>query len=324
MKVLIVGPYFFSYNKAICKEINRRNIKCFTYNEIHSNSVIVKIAYRLNLSFLFREKIIIHRETLYSFIDNNQISDVLFISPDIINDDFLIEVKKRAKVHLYMWDGFKNKKNAFSVLKYFNTKSSFDMFDCQHYGMNYVPLFAESEYRTRSVKKKYDMSFCGTIHSDRPSWIKALLKYSNKNRLSLGLFLYYYSPLLLFIRLTLNKFCFDLFSKVSYEPFPKKDIADLFRQSRVVVDLTHPNQNGFTSRTFEALRTGSKLATNNINCEILQKEFPSRIFVFGKNNFQEKAFLDFIRLDVEPLNEKQDRFLSVERFTDQILESIND
>ena len=324
MKILIVGPYFFSYTKAISKEINRRNTKCFTYNEIHSNSVIVKIAYRLNLSFLFRKKIISHRETLYSFIDDNQISDVLFISPDVISEDFLIEVKKRAKVHLYMWDGFKNKKNAFSVLKYFNTKASFDMFDCQHHGMNYVPLFAESEYCSRSVKKKYDMSFCGTIHSDRPSWIKTLLKYSNENRLRVGLFLYYYSPLLLFIRLALIKFCFDLFSKVSYEPFSKEEIADLFRESRVVVDLTHPNQNGLTSRTFEALRTGSKLATNNKNCKILEKDFPSRIFVFGENDFQEKKLLDFIHLDVEFLNEKQDRFLSVERFTDQILESIND
>lgn len=324
MKILIVGPYFFSYVKAISKEINSRNIKCFIYNEIHSNSVIVKVCYRLNLSFLFREKIILHRERLYSFIEDNQISDVLFISPDVINDDLLLEVKKRARTHLYMWDGFKNKKNALSVLNYFNTKSSFDMFDCKRYGMKYVPLFAESEYCARNIEKKYDMSFCGTIHSDRPSWIKNLLKYSNENRLRFGLFLYYYSPLLLFIRLALNKFCFNLFGKVSFSPFAKEQIANLFRESRVVVDLTHPNQNGLTSRTFEALRTGSKLATNNKNCKILEKEFPSRIFVFGKDNFQEKEFLDFIHFDVEPLNEKQDQFLSVERFTDQILESLND
>jgi len=324
VKILIIGPDFFSYTKAISKEVNRRNSQCFTFNEIHSNSVIVKICYRLNLDFLFKEKIKLHREKAYRFIDDKQISDVLFISPDVISDDFLLEVKRRARVHLYMWDGFKNKKNAFSVLEYFNTKSSFDMFDCQRYGMNYIPLFAESEYFTRSVKKIYDMSFCGTIHSDRPSWIGMLLEYSKEKRLRIGLFLYYYSPLLLFIRLVLNKCCFNLFSKVSYDSFSKQDIANLFRESRVVVDLTHPNQNGLTSRTFEALRTGSKLATNNKNCKILEKEFPSRIFLFEKNNFKGKELLEFIHLDVEPLNEKQDRFLSVERFTDQLLESLND
>ena len=134
--------------------------------------------------------------------------------------------------------------------------------------------------------------------------------------------MYYYSPSLLFIRLVLNKFYFNLFSKVSFDPFAKEQIANLFRESRVVVDLTHPNQNGLTSRTFEALRTGSKLATNNKNCKLLEKEFPSRIFVFGKDNFREKEFLDFIHLDLESLNDKQDQFLSVERFTNQILENL--
>ena len=322
--MLIIGPLFFSYTESISKEINRRGVQCFTFNEIHSNSVFVKIVYRLNLNFLLKEKIKLHREKAYRFIDDNRISDVLFISPEVISEDFLLEVKKKTRVHLYMWDGFKNKKNALSVLRYFNTKSSFDMFDCQHHGMNYIPLFAESEYCAKSVKRIYDMSFCGTIHSDRPSWIGMLLEYAKEKRLRIGLFLYYYSPLLLFIRLTLNKCCFNLFSKVSYDSFSKKDIANLFRESRVVVDLTHPNQNGFTSRTFEALRTGSKLATNNKNCKILEKEFPSRIFLLEKNNFQGKELLEFINLDVEPLNEKQDRFLSIERFTDQLLESLND
>ena len=324
MKILIVGPYFFSYAEAISKEINRRNIKCFKYNEIHSNSVIVKVAYRLNLIFPFRKKITLHRERLYSFIDDNQISDVLFISPDVIDEKLLLEVKKRARTHLYMWDGFKNKKNALSVLDYFDTKSSFDMFDCKRYGLKYVPLFAESEYCARNIPKKYDLSFCGTIHSDRPTWINILLKYSNENRLRIRLLLYYYSPLLLFIRLALNKFCFRLFSEVSFDSFAKEQIADLFRESRVVVDLTHPNQNGLTSRTFEVLRTGSKLATNNKNCKVLEKRFPSRIFMFEKDDFSGKEFLDFINLDVEPLDKNQDQFLSVERFADQILENLDD
>jgi hypothetical protein len=322
LKILIIGPNFFSYTKAISKEINRRNIQCFTFNEIYSNSIIVKIAYRLNLVFLFKEKVKFHRKKICDFIGDNLISDVLFISPDVISEEFLLEVKKRAKVHLYMWDGFKNKKNALTVLEHFNTKSSFDMFDCQRYFMKYIPLFAESDYCNRREKKKYDISFCGTVHSDRPLWITMLLKYAKQKRLKINLFLYYYSPLLLFMRLALNKCCFHLFNKVSYNPFSKKDIANLFRESRVVVDLTHPNQNGLTSRVFEALRAGSKLATNNKNCKILEREFPARIFLLEKNKFQGKELLEFIDLEIEPLNDKQDYFLSIERFTDQILENL--
>lgn len=324
MKILIIGPNFFSYTKAIAKEINIRNIKCFTFNEIHSNTNFVKICYRLNLKFLFKNKIKLHREEAYKFIDDNDISDVLFISPDIISKDFLLEIKKKSRVHLYMWDGFKNKKNALSVLNYFDTKSSFDMFDCKDYAMSYIPLFAESEYYSKNTNKNYDISFSGTIHSDRPSWIVKLLNYSKNKKLEIGLLLYYYSPLLLLPRLILNKFCFGLFNMVSYDHFPKQDIANLFRESRVVVDITHPNQNGLTSRTFEALRTGSKLATNNINCRMLDKKYPSRIYIFEDSDFHRKEMFEFINSDIGPLNKEQDYFLSIERFTDQILEALND
>jgi len=323
-KFMIIGPQFFSYTNSISTDINRRGLFCSVFDELHSNTIFVKISYRLNFDFIFNKQIKAHRMKVYKFIDVNKITDVLFISPEIIDSEFLLEIKKKSRIHLYMWDGFKNKKNALSVVEFFNTKSSFDIFDCERYEMNYIPLFAESEYRAKDVKKNYDMSFCGTIHSDRPSWIGMLLEYTKEKRLKIGLFLYYYSPLLLFIRLALNKCCFNLFSKVSYSSFSKKDIANLFRESRAVVDLTHPNQNGLTSRTFEALRTGSKLVTNNKNCKLLEKEFPSRIFFLEKNNFQGEELLKFIHLDVEPLNEKQDRFLSIERFTDQLLESLND
>ena len=324
MKILIIGPNFFSYTKAISKEINRRHAQCFIFNEIHSNSVFVKIGYRLNLNFLFKEKIKLHRAKACSFIDDNQISDVLFISPEDVSDDFLLEVKKRARVHLYMWDGFKNKKNALSVLRLFSTKSSFDMFDCKDYEMSYIPLFAEEEYRASDAKKLYDMSFCGTIHSDRPTWIGMLTKYAKEENLRIGLLLYYYSPILLFIRLSVNKCCFDLFNKVSYNSFSKKNIARLFRESKAVVDLTHPNQNGLTSRTFEALRSGSKLITNNRNCKILEREYHSRIFILENVDTQKKELSEFIESDIKPLDKKQDHFLSIERFTDQLLENLND
>jgi hypothetical protein len=50
---------------------------------------------------------------------------------------------------------------------------------------------------------------------------------------------------------------FNIF-KVSYSGYKKEEIADLFKSSKAVLDITHPNQKGLTSRTFEALRSGSK------------------------------------------------------------------
>jgi hypothetical protein len=324
MKILIVGPQFFSYLSSISQEINRRGVPCSTYNELHSESIFSKIGYRLGLYFLYRSKIQSHRSKIYSYIDKNRITDVLFISPEIIDSEFLSEIKKKAKVHLYMWDGFENKKNALSVLNLFDSKASFDMYDSKKNDMNYIPLFAEEAYSGADLEKKYDLCFCGTIHSDRPKWIKEFQNFAKENNLKTGLFLYYYSPMLLFVRLLINRCCFDLFSKASYSSFSKEEIANLFKSSRAVIDITHPNQNGLTSRTFEALRSGSKLITNNRNCKMLEDEYHSRIFILDDITNQKKRLLEFIELEIKPLNEKQDYFLSIERFTDQLLESLND
>ena len=42
----------------------------------------------------------------------HKITDVLFVSPDIIDKEYLVAIKQKAKIHLYMWDGFANKKNS--------------------------------------------------------------------------------------------------------------------------------------------------------------------------------------------------------------------
>jgi len=324
MKLIIIGPKFFSYTNAISNEINSRGINCSVFDELDSSSIFTKICYRLNLEFLFKKQILAHREKIYNFIIENNITNVLFISPEIVNSDFLLKINKIAKTHLYMWDGFINKGKSLSVLGLFNTKSSFDMFDCEEHDMKYIPLFAEDEYRSSDVEKIYDISFCGTLHSDRPAWIGLFKIFAIENNLRLGLFLYYYSPVLLFIRLLINKCCFKLFSEVSFVSFSKKDISNLFKGSGSIVDLTHPNQSGLTSRTFEALRSGSKLITNNKNCNFLENEYHSRFFVLDDINKQKLELLNFIESEIKPLTEKQDYFLSIERFSDQLLESLND
>jgi hypothetical protein len=57
MKVLIIGPAFFDYTKAIAVEINSREVYAFVFNELHSETILSKIAYRLKLDFLFNLKV---------------------------------------------------------------------------------------------------------------------------------------------------------------------------------------------------------------------------------------------------------------------------
>jgi hypothetical protein len=40
MKVLIIGPAFFDYTKAIAVEINSREVYAFVFNELHSETIL--------------------------------------------------------------------------------------------------------------------------------------------------------------------------------------------------------------------------------------------------------------------------------------------
>lgn len=323
-RILIIGPAFFSYTKKIGTQFEKQGVFCTVFNQLHSDSVFSKLAYRLGVNWIFRKQIKSHRQLIFQEIRRQNITDVLFVSPDIADSSFLIEIKKYSKVHLYMWDGFQNKRSALAVLKLFDTKASFDSFDCARYEMKYIPLFAEDIYQATGLEKYYDISFCGTVHSDRPVWIKMYNEYSRQEKLKSKFLLYYYSPILLMIRLLVNKFSFGLYSQVSFHSFEKKEISETFQRSRAVVDITHPNQKGMTSRTFEALRSGSKLITNNVNCHLLPEEFHSRIFIIKRLDECKAGLTSFIRQDVKELTEEQKYYLSIKRFTNQILEQLDD
>jgi hypothetical protein len=51
----------------------------------------------------------------------------------------------------------------------------------------------------------------------------------------------------------MNRRCFDLFNKVSYSGYKKEEIADLFKSSKAVLDITHPNQKALKSDPQNAL-----------------------------------------------------------------------
>jgi hypothetical protein len=56
IKLAIIAPSFFSYIEAIRDEFNKRGIECNIYDERHSNGILSKISYRLNLNNVIKKK----------------------------------------------------------------------------------------------------------------------------------------------------------------------------------------------------------------------------------------------------------------------------
>ncbi len=297
MRILIIGPPFFSYTSAIKEEVEKRSIFCLFHKELFSDAIIPKLFLRLGIGFFYGNKKQKHWEKIFKLAQDNNITDIIFISPKSINLSILERLSSidKIKLHLYMWDSFSNQRNSLSLLSSFDTISSFDPVDCKNNNMSYIPLFSEAVYSSNTMKKKYDLSFCGTMHSKRPALVNKLSNFSDKHDLKLKLLLYYYSKWWLFIRLIMNLCCFNLLRYTSFSSFSKTEIAEVFSYSNAVVDFSHDDQNGLTSRTFEVLRTGSKLITTNKFARTLGHSLDERIFILNDLFSQDKELLQFLR-----------------------------
>ena len=75
---------------------------------------------------------------------------------------------------------------------------------------------------------------------------------------------------------------------IKFQKIKKDDISNVFFKTKVVIDITHPGQNGLTSRSLEALAAGAILLTNNENAVTLLEEYKDRIIVYDVDNISVK------------------------------------
>ena len=72
---------------------------------------------------------------------------------------------------LYLWDSVSNIEGINSILNYFDKVFSFDRDDVQNYKFIYRPTFYRPEIQNIHGYREYDISFLGSAHSDRISYL---------------------------------------------------------------------------------------------------------------------------------------------------------
>ncbi len=71
---------------------------------------------------------------------------------------------------------------------------------------------------------------------------------------------------------------------VHFVPLSKKSLLDLYRRSRIVMDVQHPKQIGLTLRCLETLGAKRKLITTNQDIRNYDFYNPNNILVVDRNN----------------------------------------
>lgn len=263
-KILFFSQYFFGYEKKIAEKMQEYGAEVSLYDEMSVNTpferAILKVSPRI-----FKGKTEKYYRDIISKEKDISFDFVLFIDCEMPTKHILQECRKAfpsAKFCLYMWDSIKNLKGVKEKFEFFDYISSFDREDSQREHLVFRPLFFSDVYRVCDDKNnyKYELSFIGTIHSDRYAIIKKIMETTD------NFFIYPYLQskfIYYFYRMTKKEFRGTNIRDFKFEKIDSKTIADIVRESRVILDIQHPKQTGLTMRTLEMLGMKKKFVTTN-------------------------------------------------------------
>jgi len=290
--ILLIDAKFFGYELEIKSMLENMGAEVDFYNERPNDSFLTRVIIRVGLKTFITSQINKYYNHLVIEANKKKYDFVLIISPETILESHLAALRyghKESKFILYMWDSLKNKNAGYDLIKYFDKVMTFDEDEAK---MNtkfiFLPLYYIPVYQSISKLKEkvvYDYFLACTIHSDRYKVIRKLKSQVRKKGNSLYSFLYFQSRILFWARKFYDlNFLFAKRSEFSFNPISQSEIAKLISQSKVIIDIQHPNQSGLTNRTFEALGANKKLITTNENIKHYDFYNPQNICVINRNN----------------------------------------
>lgn len=288
--ILFISPSFFGYEKSIKNRLRELGATVDYFDERPENSFWVKAFIRLNRKILFYS-IKRYYYSIYQKISNKIYDYIFVINVEAMPYSFLRDLRKQnpsAKFILYMWDSIRNKKNSISYLPYFNSVLSFDENDCKEFNLiKFRPLFFLNDYKNIASDQQFEyvISFVGTAHSDRFLLIQNIKKYIKNKHLKTYWYLYLQSRKLFLW----NKIHNPAYRKAhcrdfNYRSLQKKEMINVIRKSKIVLDIQHPRQTGLTMRTIEVLGAARKLITTNTSIQSYDFYKPENILIIDRNN----------------------------------------
>lgn len=289
-RILFISPKLFGIPEKIQGYLSLMGASIDYYDERPGNNFLTKALIRINRNLIgayinrYHSKIIgSTKQKKYDFI--------FFIKGESFSEKNLkklLNSHKESKSVVYHWDSIDNNPNALNLLNYFDNKYSFDRNDCEKLGMRFLPLFYYEEYKfipPLGKETPYNLMFVGTIHSDRYKIIDRLSQQMTKQGLNVFRYFYFQGKIMFYKYLITHKESRGINrNEVHFTPVNGVKLLDLYRKSKIIVDINHPRQTGLTLRCIETLGAKRKLVTTNP--DIVNYDFynPKNILVIDRQN----------------------------------------
>ncbi|MFT4188383.1 MAG: hypothetical protein QM621_07340 [Aeromicrobium sp.] len=283
-RALLISPAFFGYENDIVEELERQGYATTFIDERPSNSAFMRAIVRVRKTLIER-RIQAYYRAKFAEILHARFDRVLVIKAEVVPRWFLEQLRsqnRQARFVFYTYDAISNADNCLDVIDLFDARFTFDSDDqADRPDFDYLPLFYTEDFKPLPSEsafqpRRYDLSFLGTLHSDRYAFAKELFSHSQR---VFGFFFVQARWYFALVKYVTREHKGVPWSDVSFRALTRYEIARVFRESHAVLDMQRAGQAGLTMRTFEVLASGSILVTTNVAIEREPFYDPSRIIV---------------------------------------------
>lgn len=276
-KLLFYAPNHYDIDVTIFDQLQKSDqyevVKLTSKKYLYKNSV-ERIQNFLGKIFLKR---VLKKEwTAKKQIDeinaNGPFDLCLIFRPDLLEVNVLEKIQKSIPIRkVVYWDSFKKVLTLEKTLPFFTEHFSFEEEDCVHFDLKQISNFYI--HKASNKNPDYDAFFLGAKDS-RLDNVKRLFEYLyNKGWKAKGLVIGKKS-----------KHENTDFIEITDQSIPFSECYTFSENTKIVVDICHPNQKGLSIRPFEALGLKRKLITNNSNVKHYDFYNESNIFIIEDFN----------------------------------------
>lgn len=210
---------------------------------------------------------------LQDIYKNEKYDLCLVFRPDLLHESVLIYLKENIPVRkVVYWDSFDKIPKLKDTMRFFNEFYSFEEEDCLQYNLKKISNFYIQ--KKSNLTPIYDAFFFGSKDARLPNIINLISYLRDKN---------WNAQALIVKKKTKSRS-----KKINIEGITITETSTTFSKiyqysenTKIVIDIAHPNQKGLSMRPYEALGLQRKLITNNV--EIKKYDFfnPNNIFIIN-------------------------------------------
>lgn len=309
--ILVFGTPFFGYINRVVEHLEKRDISVdmrLTFaDDLYSRFL------RWSKQIITEQSYLNYKNSYYSRILTTLKPDydtVLIINGGTLPLSVLLQLKEKyptSRFILYIWDDMHRINHNTTFLNCFDTIYTYSKLDALKFQFIFRPFFYSENFQN---DKLFDLSFIGTLHSNRLHTLKSIQKQNPELIISN----YIYSDLISFFknRSQSGANIADVhFKKLSFKDYIKK-----LSLSKVTIELPIDNQNNITTRAIEVLGTKTKLLTTSSSVKDYDFYDENNILIFEKQEIP--VLKEWIEIPYKEYSKEILNYYSIESWLDDI------